>query len=101
MVAVSGPYVAAYAGATVQSLSGTTCLTSRKDRKKRIPLKDFISPAERQDGMAIFIFPRTIEGAPAFEPADGEIEFAAGEGNARIRAAFELKKMRVRGAIDF
>ncbi len=101
VVAVSGSYMKPFETATIETLSATTWLRSRKDRRKTLTFKEFVSPARRQDGVALFIFPRTAGGNAVFGLEDEQIEFVTGEGRHKIRASFKLGKMVVDGVLDF
>jgi hypothetical protein len=101
VIAVAGPYVGLFERAAVDDLRRSTSLRSKKGSGASLELKDFVSPAVRKDGMALFIFPRAVNGQPAFDVTDGQVEFTTGEGAFKIQVSFKLEKMAVAGALDF
>jgi hypothetical protein len=101
VIALAGPFVRVFEDASVDSLKASTYLRSRKKTGATLDLKQFVSPAERADGMALFFFPRGTPDSPPFEASDGQIEFATGEGTSRIKVSFKLDKMTVDGTLDF
>jgi hypothetical protein len=101
VIALAGPFVSALQHASVESLKASTYLRSRKKIGARLGLKQFISPAERADGMALFFFPRGTQDRPPFDATDGQVEFATGEGTSKISVSFRIDKMAVDGTLDF
>jgi hypothetical protein len=100
VIALAGPFVDAFQGASLDSLRASTCLRVKKTGAK-LELKQFISPAERADGMALFFFPRGTHDRPPFDVTDGQVEFCTGEGRSKIRASFRIDRMAVGGMLDF
>lgn len=101
VIAVAGPHVGAFERAAVDDLRRSTSLRSKKGSGAALELKDFVSPAARQDGMALFVFPRIVNGQPAFDLTDRQVEFTTGEGAFKIQVSFKLEKMAVAGTLDF
>ncbi len=101
VVAVSGPYMTPFETATIETLKSLTWLRSKKNKRKTLAFRDFINPASRQDGMAVFIFPRTVDGKAVFDLQDEQIEFGTGENRYKIRASFRLRKMVAGGVLHF
>jgi hypothetical protein len=101
VIAVAGPNMQPFESITGEILAESTYLRSRKGDKGKAELKDFVPPGVRQDGLALFVFSRTVGGKPAFSAADDSIEFGTGEGAFKIRASFNLNKLAVNGAPDF
>jgi len=101
VIALAGPFVGAFQDASLDSLKASTYLRSRKKAGAKLDLKQFISPAERADGMALFFFPRGTQDRPPFDATDGQVEFATGEGRFKIKASFRIDKMAVDGMLDF
>jgi hypothetical protein len=101
VIAVAGPYVGSFERAAVDDLRRSTSLRSKKGSGAALELKDFVSPSVRKDGMALFIFPRTVNGQPAFDVTDRQVEFTTGEGAVKIQVSFKLEKMTHAGALDF
>jgi hypothetical protein len=101
VIALAGPFISAFEDASLDSLKTSTYLRSRKKTGATLDLKQFVSPAERADGMALFFFPRGTPDSPPFEASDGQVEFATGEGTSRIKVSFKLDKMTVDGTLDF
>ena len=101
VIAVSGPMMKALEQASLESLKAKTFLLSKKDKKKKIELKEYMSPKDRKDGMALFVFPHTTaEGTPLLEVTDDEAQFVTEQEPLRIKASFKLSKMMVDGKLD-
>jgi len=99
-IAISAPMMEPFANATFESLKPKTFLLSRKDKSKRIELKSYSSPKQRQDNFAVFFFPRSLNGQPTIDPADDEIIFETEIGTTKIRANYKLSRMLVDGKLD-
>ncbi len=99
-IAVSAPVMEPFLAATYENFKSKTYLLSRKDNTKKIGLKSYDSPKQRQDNFAVFFFPRTKDGKPTIDPADDEIIFETEIGTTKIRAVFKLSRMLVDGNLD-
>jgi hypothetical protein len=100
IVAVSGPQMQPLEQANLESLKGKTFLLSKKDKNKKLELKEYVSPKDRKDGLALFAFPRTVDGKPSLDVADEEVQFVAESAGLRIKTAFKLSKMMTDGKLD-
>ena len=100
IVAVSGPQMKPFEQASLESLKGTTFLLSKKDKSKKLELREYVSPKDRKDGLALFAFPRTVEGKPSLDVADEEVQFVAEPAGLRIKTTFKLSKMMTDGKLD-
>jgi len=100
IVAVSGPQMQPLEQASLESLKGKTFLLSKKDKNKKLELKEYVSPKDRKDGLALFAFPRTVDGKPSLDVADEEVQFVAEPAGLRIKTAFKLSKMMTDGKLD-
>jgi hypothetical protein len=100
VIAVSGPMMKPFEEASSESLKGKTFLASKKDKNKKVELKEFVSPKDRKDGLALFAFPRALDGKPFLEVADEEAQFVTEQGPVRIRTSFKLAKMMTDGKLD-
>ena len=100
VIALAGPFVSVFGDASLDNLKASTCLRAKKGGAK-LELKQFISPAERADGMALFFFPRGTQDRPPFDFTDGHVEFTTGEGRSKISVSFRIDKMAVGGTLDF
>jgi len=85
---------------SLEDFKQRTFLTSKKDKAKRIPLKGYTAPKGRSDGVALFYFPRLLDGKPIFGPEDQEVEFSAQGGKITLKAAFRLARMTTEGRLD-
>jgi hypothetical protein len=85
---------------TLDTIKPRTFLLSKKDKSKKIGLKSYSPPGERQDTQAIFVFPRTLDGKATIELADDEITFVTELGTNKFRGTFKLAKMVVDGQLD-
>jgi hypothetical protein len=101
LIAVSSPSLERFQNLDLADLQKSTFLRSRKKRSRQIQPAGFVSPAAREDRLAIFVFARGTEGQPTFDAGDAEVEFSTGEGQNRITARFNLKKMTTGGMLDF
>jgi hypothetical protein len=99
-IAISCQVTEPFVAATFATVAPNTFLTSKKDKDKKIPLKAYSSPKERQDGFAVFQFAREIDGKPTVDLADDEIVFSTQIGTLKIRVAYKLARMLVAGKLD-
>ena len=99
-IAVTGPLLDAFNQMSLSSFQEKTFLTSKKNKAKRIALKSYAAPKDRQDGIALFSFSRLVDGKPALTAEDDEIEFVAQGGKINVKASFKLSKMMSDGKLD-
>ena len=99
-IAVTGPMLDAFNQLTLASLQEKTFLTSKKNKAKKIALKKYEAPKDRQDGVAMFSFSRLIDGKPALTPEDDEVEFVAQGSKINLKASFKIAKMMSDGKPD-
>lgn len=99
-IAVIAPIMGAFNDLTLEEFKLRTFLTSRKDKSKKIPLKSYTAPRDRSDGVALFSFPRLLDGKTAFGLEDQEVEFSAHGGMITLKASFKLAKMLKDGKPD-
>ena len=85
---------------TLDLLKPKTFLLSKKDKSKKIELKSYSPPRERQDNLAVFMFPRALDGKAAVDLADDEITFVTELGTTKFRSTFKLARMVVNGDLD-
>jgi hypothetical protein len=100
IIAVSGPLMKPLEQATLESLKGKTFLISKKVKNKKLELKEYVPPKERKDGLALFTFPRELEGKPSLDAADEEVQFVAEPAGVQIKTTFKLSKMMTDGKLD-
>ncbi len=100
IVSITGSSMEPFEKLTVEETQLKTFLLSKKDKNKKVALKTFMSPQETQDGSALFLFPRLLEGKASIELADEEIYFVTEVGKAKIRTLFKLTAMMVDGKLD-
>ena len=100
IIAVSGPLMKPLEQASLESLKGKSFLISKKVKNKKLQLKEYVSPKERKDGLALFTFPRELEGKPSLDAADEEVQFVAEPAGLQIKANFKLAKMMTDGKLD-
>ena len=99
-IAVIAPIMGTFNDLSLGDFKPKTFLTSRKDKSKKIPLESYTAPRNRSDGVALFSFPRLLDGKPAFGPEDQEVEFSAQGGKIALKASFKLAKMMADGKPD-
>ena len=85
---------------TFDTAKPKTFLLSKKDKAKKIELKSYSPPKERQDNLVVFMFPRSLNDKPTVELADDEIIFVTETGPSKFRATFKLARMVVNGNLD-
>ena len=85
---------------TLDLLKAKTFLLSKKDKSKKIELKGYSPPRERQDNLAVFMFPRTLDGKATVDLADDEITFVTELRTHKFRGTFKLARMVVNGDLD-
>jgi len=99
-IAVTGPLLDAFNQLSLATFQEKTFLTSKKNKAKKIALKKYEPPKDRQDGVAMFSFSRLIDGKPALTPEDDEVEFAAQGSKISLKASFKIAKMMSDGKPD-
>jgi hypothetical protein len=99
-IAVAGPLMEAFNSLSLADFKPKTFLSSKKDKSKTLPLKSYVAPKERKDGMAIFSFERQFNGQPAFDLEDQEVVFVASGKKVVLKASFKLAKMMNSGSLD-
>jgi hypothetical protein len=99
-IAVTGPLLDAFNQMSLSSFQEKTFLTSKKNKAKKIALKSYVAPKDRQDGVALFSFSRLVDGKPTLTAEDDEIEFVAQAGKINVKASFKLSKMMSDGKLD-
>jgi hypothetical protein len=100
VIAVSGPLMKPLEQASLESLKAKSFLISKKDKNKKLELKEYVSPKERKDGLALFTFPREINGKPSLDAADEEVQFVTELTGFQIKTGFKLTKMMTDGKLD-
>lgn len=100
LICMEGPLMETFNQATLESLRDSTFLLSKKNSVKKLQLKNYAAPKDRRDGIALFSFPRLIDGKPAFDPSDEEIQFVTKVNKLAVKAGFKLSKMMVDGSLD-
>ncbi len=100
MIAVSSPMMKPFLELNTQNLRGRTFLLSKKNRHKKIELKEYISPKDRLDGLALFVFPRQDGGKSLLDSDDDEAQFVTTIGPIQIKVSFKLAKMTTEGKLD-
>jgi hypothetical protein len=99
-ICVAGPVLDAFNSLSLADFKSKTFLVSKKDKSKMLPLKSYVAPKERSDGMAVFSFERQLDGKPAFGLEDQEVEFVAQGKKIVLKASFKLAKMMNAGNLD-
>jgi hypothetical protein len=99
-IAVIAPIMGTFNDLSLEDFKPKTFLNSRKDKSKKISLESYTAPRNRSDGVALFSFPRLLDGKPAFGPEDQEVEFSAQGGKITLKASFKLAKMTIEGRPD-
>jgi hypothetical protein len=99
-ICVAGPVLEAFNSLSLADFKPKTFLISKKHKSKKIPLKSYVAPKERSDGMAVFSFERQLEGKPAFDLDDQDVEFVAQGRKVVLKASFKLEKMMSAGSLD-
>jgi len=100
VVAISGPLMGPFEEAGLAGLKGKTFLISKRNKHKKLEVKEYVSPKDRKDGLALFLFPRATEGQPELEIGDEEVQFVSEVAGLRIKTVFKLSKMVVQGKLD-
>jgi hypothetical protein len=100
VISITGTMMAPFEKLTLEETQPKTFLLSKKDKNKKIPLKSVMASIETQDGSALYIFPRKLEGNPSVDSADDEIYFVTEVGKTKIRAIFKLATMMTAGKLD-
>jgi len=100
VIAISGAMMKPFEQASLESLKAKTFLLSKKDKKNKIELKEYMSAKDRKDGMALFVFPRSADGKPSLDMADDEAQFVTEQEAVRIKVSFKLSNMMVDGKLD-
>jgi len=101
IIAVSGPSMLRFRGASLEVLRPSTRLQSKKNRDRVAELTGFVAPETRPDRLALFVFRRRADDRPVFDHTDKEVVFSTGEEPGRLSVAFQLSKMTVDGILDY
>ncbi len=101
VIAVSGPSLRRFSGASLEVLRRSTRLQSKKNKDRVAELSGFVPPEARPDRLVLFIFARRTDDRPVFDNTDKEVVFSTGEGPGRISVAFQLSKMTADGIPDY
>lgn len=99
-IGISSPMIEPFNQLTLDMVKSKTFLLSKKDKTKKIELKNYVPPKERQDNFAVYMFPKNINGKPTIELADDEIIFVTQMGTAKVQGNFKLVRMMVDGNLD-
>lgn len=100
LICMEGPLMETFNQATLESLRDSTFLLSKKNITRKLQLKKYTVPKDRRDGIALFSFPRFIDGKPVFDPSDEEIQFVTRVNKLGVKVGFKLSRMMVDGALD-
>jgi hypothetical protein len=100
VISISSPMMEPFNQVPYETIKLKTFLLSKKDKAKKIELKSYSPPKERTDGLAIFNFARTFNGAPSVELSDDEMVFVTQVGPTKFQANFKLGKMMVDDKLD-
>jgi len=101
VIAVSGPSMRRFSGASLEVLRPSTRLQSKKNSARVAELSGFVSPETRPDRLALFVFRRSTGDRPVFDHTDKEVVFSTGEGPGSLTVAFQLSKMTADGILDY
>jgi hypothetical protein len=101
VLAVSGPSMRRFKGASLDALRPLTRLESKTNRERVAEFLAFVAPETRPDRLALFVFSRTVTGRPVFGQEDKEVVFSSGGGANRIHVAFELGDMTSDAMTDY
>ena len=99
-ICVIGPVMDPFNQVTLATLGDTTFLVSKKNKAKKLTLKSYTAPKDRRDGIALFSFARSVDGKPAFDLADEEVQFVTQVKKLGIKVSFKLGKMMTDGSLD-
>ncbi len=99
-IGISSPEMEPFNQLTFDTIKSKTFLLSKKDKSKKIELKSYTPPKERQDNFAVFMFPKSTDGKPTVELADDEIIFMTQVGTTKLQGNFKLVRMMVDGNLD-
>ena len=99
-ICVLAPVMDPFNQVTLENLKDNTFLLSKKDKSKKLQLSNYTAPKDRADGVALFSFPRTLDGKPAFDMADDEVQFVTQAKKLAIKVSFKLSKMMTDGSPD-
>jgi hypothetical protein len=100
VVAVSGPLMRPFEESGLADLKGKTFLISKRNKHKKLEVKEYVSPKDRKDGLALFLFPRTTEGQAQLDIGDEEVQFVSEVSGLKIKTVFKLSRMVVQGKLD-
>jgi hypothetical protein len=100
VIGISSPGIEPFNQLTFDTVKSATFLLSKKDKSKKIELKSYVPPKDRQDNFAVYMFPKSIDGKPTVELADDEIIFVTQVGKSKIQVNFKLTRMMVDGNLD-
>jgi hypothetical protein len=100
-LALFGPNMSAFAGATEASLTKDSYLELKSEKKKVAPLSVSMEKSGTDQGMAItFDFPKTVNGEPVIGPNEKDIDFVCKVKDLTLKFRFEPKKMVTKNGSD-
>jgi hypothetical protein len=99
-VCIVAPLMDSFNELGMADLKDNTYLVSKKNKSKKLMLKSYTAPKDRKDGIALYSFPKTLDGKPAFDASDEEIQFVTQIRKSEIKASFKLNKMMTDGKLD-
>ncbi|MDE3137892.1 MAG: hypothetical protein KGL59_15030, partial [Acidobacteriota bacterium] len=100
-LALFGPNMSAFAGATEASLTKDSYLELKSAKKKVAPASVNIQRSGNGQEMAItFDFPKTVNGQPTIEPNEKEVDFVCKAKSLTLKFRFEPKKMMTKSGPD-
>ncbi|HEY2930432.1 MAG TPA: hypothetical protein VGK99_01705 [Acidobacteriota bacterium] len=100
LICVLAPVMDSFDQVNLENLKNNTFLLSKKDKSKKLQLSNYTAPRDRKDGIALFSFPRTLNGKPVFDLEDEEVQFVTQAKKLGIKASFKISKMMTDGSLD-
>jgi len=100
IIAVSGPAMNLLDQATPEMIKTRSFLVSKKQKSKRLALKEYTPAKQRKDGFAVFTFSQELDGKPALDVSDEEVQFVIDLPGLGIKSKFKLAKMMTDGKLD-
>jgi hypothetical protein len=100
-LALFGPNMSAFAGATEASLTKDSYLELKSAKKKVAPVSVHFERSGNGQEMAItFDFPKTVNGEPTIGPNEKDVDFVCKAKDMTLKFRFEPKKMVTKDGLD-
>jgi hypothetical protein len=101
VLALSGSFLKLLEGVPADEVKSRSLMRAIRGTNRRIAAGEYIPAQLNADSMAFLIFPKTLDGKPAFSREDEALTFSMGGVDFRLECRFPLEPMLVDGKLDW